>query len=303
MKLGSLGLAFVALLVMLGLTSSQRHDEALVRQPGNRRYGMPLPVAEVARDTWELALFSLDIYGRDWKDHAATLDPHPLLGGWSRCNDFISERFRLEAARQGLYVEVWRQETPVETLVVAFKGTNPLTLRDWKSNARWFLRAVPWYRDQYTVLSEAFSREFADWVATKCGPDPRLKATGHSLGGGLAQHFAYSFPETITRAGSAARVSYVCAFDPSPVTGWSSTSKPTRLRNAQGLLIDRIFEHGEILAYLRLFLSYLLPPSATNPAIREVRVNFDWTDWPIRSHVVMDRLANELARAAGQRIA
>ena len=91
----------------------------------------------------------------------------------------------------------------------------------------------------------------------------------------------------------------MCAFDPSPVTGWSSVEKDTRIRNAAGLEIDRLFEHGEILAYFRLILSYALPPSAANPSIREIRVNFDQRPWTILNHM-MDTLARGLARSLGK---
>jgi hypothetical protein len=54
--------------------------------------------------------------------------------------------------------------------------------------------------------------------------------------------------------------------------------------NVTGLKIDRIFEHGEILAYLRLLLSYINPPTASDPAIREIRYNFVQSINPFRSH-------------------
>jgi hypothetical protein len=239
------------------------------------------------------------VYLRDWNVDTSLVTAFADLAEWKLCNDFLSENFRLAAWRQGLYLEVWRRQIPTETIAVVFKGTNFLSRRDWTANLRWFLRHLPWFRDQYTVLTEDFGREFVDWVARTCGPNSRLVSTGHSLGGGLAQQFAYALPLTRSRDGGELRVQYVCAFDPSPVTGWSSVDKVTRDRNAQGLRIDRVFEHGEILAFLRLILGYAYPPSAIDPAIQEIRVNFDSRPWVILNHM-MDTLARGLARAVGK---
>jgi pimeloyl-ACP methyl ester carboxylesterase len=70
----------------------------------------------------------------------------------------------------------------------------------------------------------------------------QIVAVGHSLGGGLAQQAAYMDP----------RIRQVYAFDPSIVTG-SSDAHVRRVwsQNVPGLKIERIYEHGEFLAYLR----------------------------------------------------
>jgi hypothetical protein len=91
----------------------------------------------------------------------------------------------------------------------------------------------------------------------------------------------------------------VYAFDPSPVTGWSSVDRELRTTNANGLAIDRVFEHGEILAYVRLLLSYVNPPSAAHPGIREIRYNFVTSPNFVRSHS-MRLLACGLIDASGQ---
>jgi len=280
------------------MTFFQRACEALVRKPGFRRYGAAVAVSSVAAETWELAVLSDRIYERDWALPAVVSGAEPELIAWSRCDDCISSEFRREASSQGLYLEVWRHQGPAETIAVVFKGTNFLSLRDWKSNLRWVLRFVPWHRDQYTVLCDHFGQEFTAWATVHCEPGTRLVATGHSLGGGIAQQFAYALPQATTRDGLRLRVSYVCAFDPSPVTGWFSVDATTRSRNATGLHTDQLFEHGEILAYVRLLLSYLLPPSAQNPAVQEIRVNFDPRLWIVMNHM-MNILAAGLVRWAG----
>ncbi len=75
---------------------------------------------------------------------------------------------------------------------------------------------------------------------------------------------------------------------------------PSALRsaNVRGLEIDRVFEHGEILAYIRLLLSYVNPPSADNPGVREIRFNFVQSLNPVRSHS-MRFLACALIDASG----
>lgn len=96
---------------------------------------------------------------------------------------------------------------------------------------------------------------------------------GHSLGGGLAQHFAYSLPPTSQDGTEVPRVSRVYAFDPSPVTGWLGVPRHLREQNAANMQIERIFEHGEALAYIRLMQSYVVRPSEAAPAIWEIRYN------------------------------
>jgi hypothetical protein len=168
------------------------------------------------------------------------------------------------------------------------------------------LRFVPLYPDQYSLVAQRVGQEFVDrlvkdkpGIKSTGGPEVRIVATGHSLGGGLAQHFAYSMPPTSRDGTSLPRASSVYAFDPSPVTGWFSVDSALRTANAKGLKIDRAFEHGEILAYARLLLSYVNPPSPADPGIREVRYNFVGSVNPFKSHS-MRFLACSLIDASGQ---
>jgi hypothetical protein len=68
------------------------------------------------------------------------------------------------------------------------------------------------------------------------------------------------------------RIRHVFAFDPSIVTG-SSDAHVRRVwnQNVPGLKIERVYEHGEFLAYLRFVQRQLMPPTACNPQIRSIR--------------------------------
>jgi len=159
-----------------------------------------------------------------------------------------------------LYFEVWAQTTatPPEVAVV-FKGTHEP--KDWWSNARWMTRFLPIGWDQYTVVQEQIASVVAR--ARLRLPQARVVAVGHSLGGGLAQQAAYAHPD----------IKEVVAFDPSPVTGFRSVRAADRTANARGIHIFRVYEKGEILAYLRGFLKRFLPLSVKDPEIVEVRLN------------------------------
>jgi surfactin synthase thioesterase subunit len=109
------------------------------------------------------------------------------------------------------------------------------------------------------VIVETFGQAFAEEYIRR-EQDPQMAflksatlfSTGHSLGGGLAHEFAYSLPRA-----DIPRVSKVFAFDPSPVTGYYSVGKSLRAENSENLLIDRIYERGEVLAYLRSLTNFV----------------------------------------------
>jgi hypothetical protein len=312
-------------------TLFQSKQVVLVREPGERHYGAPNPVADSARRLWEYAVLSSNVYHGEWKATDRQQPPPPTpketpppganpyvkacveqptaflpIDGWRSWRDFPSRKLRDHAAGLGLYVEVWESTATPQTVAVMFRGTEFESPEDWKSNLRWFTRFIPGYEDQYTLLAKGLGQEFVDEFVKRKGPpsrggpsEVRVVAAGHSLGGGLAQHFAYSLPLTSTAGVETSRVTHVYAFDPSPVTGWYSVDRRLRTRNATGLEIDRVFEHGEILAYVRLLLSYIYPPSAGNPAVREIRYNFVQSANPLSSHSML-HLACDLALAAGQ---
>ena len=173
------------------------------------------------------------------------------------------ERFGCLGALGGLGVQVWvRRGRVCSEAVIAFRGTDGGSADDWFSNFRWLLRVVPAY-DQYTQVQDYTPGLVRMIESERCfAPGrTRIRAVGHSLGGGLAQQAAY-------RDGA---ILHVLAFDPSFVTGYYDLPKDLRERNSEGLQIERVYEHGEILAYPRFVLRQLAPLSTCDPEIRTIR--------------------------------
>ena len=319
----------VAVLALAGCASfDQADDLAFVRRPGNRMYDAPERTSISAKDLWEFAVLSENTYiaraqggtienGADASAYVRACVPEPRirlpLAGWKAWENFPPDEgpgtkdvrtkdLRTKAKERGLHFEVWETTTRPTVIAVAFRGTEAGDKEDWKANFRWFLRFVPFYTDEYVEVSQDVGRALVDRLKTRLADgtldrNVRLVATGHSLGGGLAQHLAYSLPADGSGDTALPRITKVYAFDPSPVTGWSTVPNNPRDRNVQGLETTRAFEHGEILAYVRLILSYVNPPSKTNPAITEIRYNFIKSN-PLSSHS-MRMMACALINASG----
>lgn len=163
----------------------------------------------------------------------------------------------------GLVVHLWRPlADPCSELVIAFRGTD--SKDDFLANLRWFTRHLEGY-DQYEQVQGHIRRLIREAWPRGCpsGRGPKLVAVGHSLGGGLAQQAAY-----VDTA-----IQKVYAFDPSPVTGYYDVHVTATSRDLKDLRIERVYEHGEILAYLRFVLRHLYPPAVCDPTIHLVRFN------------------------------
>ncbi len=174
----------------------------------------------------------------------------------------------------GLGIQIWARGRGCEELVVAFRGTDAHQSDDWLSNLRWITRVLPLY-DQYEQAREHVDR-LINMAAARLGCTPkRITAVGHSLGGGLAQHAAYAQQWQMKSPARRAGITRVYAFDPSFVTGFydKDIDPVSRDRVVRGLKIERVYEHGEILAYPRFVLRHLYPPSACDPQVRLVRFN------------------------------
>jgi hypothetical protein len=298
---------FIALILVIplcfrivnGPAFKQKRDQVVVREPGRHFLGRPYAVSVEAKNDFEFALLSQAVYQHkpDAKAIQADqcVDADALLAslGWTQWKNFSDRKSEVLFTQFHLRVEVWSHAL-TSRVAVTFAGTEVTNLQDWRANLRWFL---PRHVDEYTIVVTNFGADFVnEWDRRRTQPgwdflnNARLFSTGHSLGGGLCQEFAYSLP---TSSPTVPRVSHVYAFDPSPVTGFYSVKHHLRDVNRKNLAIDRIYERGEILAILRSLVYSVKPPSVRNPAIRQVRYNL-FSAWGAIAKHSIDRLACKL---------
>ncbi len=235
-----------------------------------------VPVGEWAARCAEYAILSANVYGT--RGHRRLPDPED----W---HEVVPERVDHEAT--GLYYEVWERALNRDAVQVAivFRGTKFTSLKDWRSNLRWFVRYFLPGEDQYDVVRRQIAG-IVERAQQRHGGRACVIATGHSLGGGLAQQAAYAHPD----------IKQVYAFDPSPVTGFHSVPAPERNRNRVGIVVHRIYEHGEIVAYARHLLKKAMPLSLRDAQIVEVRLDLRGGG-PVSQHT-MATLALDLLAAA-----
>ena len=301
----------VALLIVVCRPAfRQKPDEVVTREPGCRFLGQTKPAQPEAAIDLDYALLSQAAYGDIERSIAgkgeSSVDAKKILEseGWSLWPDFPTKDLQAQMDAVHLRAEVWTNRTKGR-VVVAFGGTVFSNWKDWKSNLHWF---NPFQHDEYTLTVSKFGPQFADsFIGRKGQPgweflqDASIYSTGHSLGGGLAEEFAYSLP--LDRPG-VPRVTKVYAFDPSPVTGFLSVTSATRKENKTNLEIDRIYERGEVLAILRSITSVIHKPPAANPKVRQVRYNLFGNDRfgltnSIAGHSI-EQLSAKLKAAAGR---
>jgi hypothetical protein len=157
----------------------------------------------------------------------------------------------------GLQVMAWKRRD-CEEVVIAFRGTDKEDRGDWASNLR-LLVFRPLF-DQYDQVEKVIANAVDRIEHAGCQPR-HIIATGHSLGGGLAQQAAFAEP----------RIDYVYAFNPSPIAGFFNVAADQRMRNVETLGIDRIYEAGEVLSLTRYLSSAVYATAQCRPRIRTVR--------------------------------
>jgi len=260
-----------------------------------------LPVA--ASMHWPYAWASVSAYlheedGKQIDVSADCPDPHHLLRaqGWELWEELPRVGRKSQPASElvrklqdvHLRAEVWSNREK-NVVIVAFGGT--AGFEDVAANARWLLPfGAP---DAYVAVTDLYAPAFVAALERRAmEPEQQwlksanIVSTGHSLGAGLAQRFAYSVrPGPNNKA-----VKEVYGFDPSPVSGkrgvdgWEET--------AQGLTIFRIYKRGEILAGLRSLLQWANPGNSRNQGQQWIDIRYldDWSwrtvlpDGWIRAH-------------------
>lgn len=180
-----------------------------------------------------------------------------------------------EPTGKGLLIEVFKHDRKKvynqgseaqTTYAIVFRGT--VSLNSWMSNAHWLFKWLP-FQDQYDQVKYIVP-ELVREIDERHPYDNayNIIATGHSLGGGLAQHACYVSEKVKT--------AYV--FNSSPVTGFTDIPKKQRARNSEGVKIHRLYERGEILENFRFFMKivYLFKPTPNrNPYLSEHRFDFE----------------------------
>ncbi len=278
---------------------NQTSSQVVIRHPGDHTFSAPESNVPWATADHDFAWLAEAAYGHtvspEMKAQVAQqktspcADPEAVLhnDGWKIWNGFPNDGLLNQFSETNLRVEVWSRPNPPQ-VAVAFGGTVFTNWKDWIANLRWF---IPIHDDEYTAVVKLFGPAFVtEFEKRKNDPawsyvkDAKLYSAGHSLGGGLAQEFAYSLPPS----SSVPRVAEVYAFDPSPVTGYFSVDSTIRDKNKEGLVIYRIYERGEILAYIRLVTNFFVPPPEVDPAVWTIRYAFDHDPNPIDSHSIQE---------------
>ena len=165
----------------------------------------------------------------------------------------------------GLFFRVWKHGAGSSIdVVIAFRGTEGF--KDWLfGNSHWVTRFLP-MEDQYSRARKAVI-QVIDRFAKEVSKSTRFYTTGHSLGGGLAQHILYTYPTQVIQA---------LAFDPSSVTGFMDQSPIKQITACECSpqvtegepRIYRVYDAYEILSNLRIFHKIFFPPERH---IQEVR--------------------------------
>ncbi|MEO0438496.1 MAG: DUF6792 domain-containing protein [Pseudomonadota bacterium] len=141
---------------------------------------------------------------------------------------------------EGLFYETYvkRENGAIEEAVISFRGTENTRgqfLKDWKTNLSGAFGFEP---EQYAIAAREIPKVITS--LKQASPGIQIYATGHSLGGGLAQQAGYLSKDVLE----------VFTFNTSPVTNWSSLAWRGDVENAYPV-IHRVHNGGEALGGLR----------------------------------------------------
>jgi pimeloyl-ACP methyl ester carboxylesterase len=172
---------------------------------------------------------------------------------------------RTEGDGRGLYFEVWQndQRQP-RRICFSFRGTHGGA--DWGANLRWFRVVTHGRGDHYEAARAECIGLIYKFEKEAHGRKVVFSTTGHSLGGGLAQHVLYAAPH---------KIDHCVAFDSSPVTGYKDYGREQRKFYASQLnraefsqyRILRAYERGEILMFARNLSAAVYKPDTNTRSI------------------------------------
>jgi len=146
------------------------------------------------------------------------------------------------------------EETGILKILIAFRGTEFTSIGDWYSNLSLLTQLIP-IKNQYDYAREAVAEIRAKANAVQGSKKLTFVTTGHSLGGGLAEHIAYAFPCTSA-----------VVFDSSFVVNRFRLAEP--FEDAQ---VVHIFDKNDELTFVRrLFLSDTESPTYKRYGINPV---------------------------------
>ncbi|MFM9938030.1 MAG: hypothetical protein ACKVP7_00875 [Hyphomicrobiaceae bacterium] len=184
----------VAILVAVTLTHVRpkvpRSALAIASNETQHCEAPPLPVYPktayqrriAANDYLAYAVASLNVYSNG-QPKGFTLDKHSpewkQVGTWDR---------------SGLAFRVYhREEANRLTVLTVLRGTESLDASDWLANASWLLAWLP-ISTEYDEARLVFQATRKQAYAAAKGRKVSFITAGHSLGGGIAKHIAYSYP-------------------------------------------------------------------------------------------------------------
>ena len=182
-----------------------------------------------------------------------------------------------------LKVQAWYKFAGDKAFVaIVFRGTRFFHWRDWWHGnlsiiSHYISESSSYYLQVIRGINgfiEALKKEVQDiWIQNNIHendnnlPTIVFAATGHSLGGGLAQTCSYSHPE----------ISLTYAINSSWVTFYTTFVESEWGKNCKGLKVFRLSELGEILQYFRFFVTQtyrFLSRENENPKYAVIQVNF-----------------------------
>ncbi len=263
--LGAVGLALGG---CASFVPFQARDEVIVRAGGTADI---LPAQPVARAYAPYAALAA----------AAYEDSSNQIGPWRRVllPPIACPAGRICAGTVGTQLWIRRERGRCREAVIVYRGTVFSSWDDWVANFHWFHQLTPVY-DYYDQARDNIGKAVETAERQGCA---NIVTAGHSLGGGLAQHVAYAHR----------KIRFVYAFDTSFVIGTRDFSLLELPKYEKDRYFDYVYEHGEILAFLRFFGRQFHPYPSCDPRIRTVRFN-TLTGSLINQHRIAD-LAKKLA--------